>query len=280
MTDVRHLEPSEPPTDRHRVPGQGRGRIVALVAGVLAVALAATLVFVVLRPSDGPAGMDSSAAVMLGWGEPVHVEDFDGPLGPQWQQYDGEGHAGQGVRSPGAITVSDGVLTITGDPEGTTGGMAWDNDQKYGRWEGRVRAPASDPTYNALLLLWPEDDDWPASGEVDFMEMTDPDRQRTKMFVHFTEDGSDEGRKVEGEVFADATEWHNWAVEWTPDHISAYLDGVEWYRETDPVVQPPGPMHLTIQLDWLPGQGVDGSDVAESTMEVDWVRQYPYQPGS
>ncbi len=277
------LAPGPEPGPQRRPPRQ----VIALVAGLVALVLVAVLVFVLVRPGSGLAGEDTSAGELLNWGEPTHVETFDGPLGPQWQLYDSEGHAGNGIRTPDAITTEDGLLRITGDPEGNTGGMAWDVGQKYGRWEGRMRAPASDETYNALLILWPQINDWPQGGEVDFVEMTDPSRQRTKMFVHYVEeelkdseeDLSDEGRKIEGEVNADGTEWHNWAVEWTPDHIVAYLDGQEWFRTTDREVLPPRPMNLTIQLDWFPEQEdpADTEDgIQESTMEVDWVKQYAY----
>jgi len=36
---------------------------------------------------------------------------------------------------------------------------------------------------------------------------------------------------------------------------------------------PPGPMHLTLQLDWFPGSGTGA--VRQSEMQVDWVRYYP-----
>jgi beta-glucanase (GH16 family) len=309
LSDLRHLPPAVPTPPDGGGPRRPPHRAVVLVAGLVALALVATLVFVLVRPGGGagPApgrgddgataggptavepepleGEETSAGQLLGWGEPTYVQTFDEPLGPEWKLYDGPGHGGNGVRSPEAITVEDGRLVITGDSEGTTGGMALDNDQLYGRWEGRVRAPASDETYNALLILWPEEDDWPQGGEVDFMEMTDPTRQRTKMFVHYVEeelkdsdeDLKDEGRKIEGEVAVDGTEWHNWAVEWTPEGITAFLDGREWFRTTDQEVLPPRPMHLTIQLDWFPEQG-DEDDVQESTMEVDWVKQYAYEP--
>jgi len=289
MTDPQTipLAPAPGPAPApHRAP---RRRAIALIAGLVALALVATLVFVLVRSRSGLAGEDTSAGELQDWGEPDHVETFDGPLGPQWQLYDSEGHGGNGIRTPDAITTEDGVLRITGDPAGATGGVAWDVGQKYGRWEGRVRAPASDETYNALLILWPEINDWPQGGEIDFMEMTDPSRQRTKIFVHYveeelkdsTEDLKDQGRKIEGEVRGDGTEWHNWAVEWTPEHIVAYLDGQEWFRTTDREVQPPRPMNLTIQLDWFPEQEnpADTEDgIQQSTMEVDWVKQYSY-PG-
>jgi hypothetical protein len=144
--------------------------------------------------------------------------------------------------------------------------MAWNPGQKYGRWEGRVRAPVADPSYNALLLLWPDAEDFPVGGEIDFMEMMDPSRQQTDIFIHYGEDNS----QVNGKVEIDGTEWHNWAVEWTPKGITAFVDGEEWYRTTDTSILPPGPMHLCIQLDWFP----EGDTPKESTMQVDWVRQY------
>ncbi|MEV1294933.1 glycoside hydrolase family 16 protein [Pseudonocardia sp. NPDC049635] len=207
----------------------------------------------------------STAAERHGWGEPVRVDDFDDLSG--WNIYDGPGHAGNGRRTPDAVSVADGILTITGDSEGNTAGMAWtDGSQRYGRWEGRVRAPASDPSYNALLLLWPTAENFPVGGEIDFMEMMDPSRQTTNIFVHYGPDNS----QIDGSVEIDGTEWRNWAVEWTPDRITAYVDGEQWFETTDPTVQPPGPMHLCIQLDWFP----KGGSVRESRMEVDWVRQY------
>jgi len=249
-------------------------RAVLLVVGVVVVAVVAALIVVLTRDggstSDGSgAAAETSAASKLGWGKPNRVDYFNGPLGSDWNVYNGPGHNKNGRRSPAAISVSDGVLTIDGDSAGTTGGLAWRGGQKYGRWEGRVRAPASDRSYNALLLLWPDSENWPAGGEIDFMEMDDSTRQRTSMFVHF---GPDD-RQLTSRVKADATQWHNWAVEWTPDHIATFLDGNEWYRTSNPLAQPPGPMHLCIQLDWFPANA--GSKVQQSSMQVDWVAQYP-----
>ena len=225
-------------------------------------------------PSAGAAASTTdgtTAAAALGWGTPNREDDFSGGT-DQWSIYDGPGHAGQGRRSPSAVSVTGGVLTITGDASGTTGGMAWNPGQKYGRWEGRIKAPASDSSYNALMLLWPDAENWPVGGEIDFMEMSDDTRRSTNFFLHYGKDNS----QVQGEVKIDATQWHNWAVEWTPEAITAYVDGKQWYRTTDTSTFPPGPMHLCIQLDWFP----DGTTPKGSNMQVDWVRQYPVGSGS
>lgn len=89
-----------------------------------------------------------------------------------------------------------------------------------------------------------------------------------RFFLHYGE----ENHQLHGQLAIDATQWHNWAVEWTPDHITAYVDGQEWYTTTRTDAFPPGPLHLTLQLDWFPK---GGGAVAPSTMSADWVRYYP-----
>ena len=223
---------------------------------------------------DGPTGDEGkAAAVTYGWGTPNREDDFTESLSG-WGLYDGPGHAG--TRSPGAAIVADGVLTIHGDAKGTTEGMAWEHGkgQKYGRWEGRVRASAGDPSYNPLLLLWPDAEDFPQGGELDFMEMTDHTRQSTDAYLHHGKDNAQE----HGLVKIDATHWHNWAVEWTPKGVTTYVDGKPWWHTDDTAALPPGPMHLCVQLDWFP-QTAAGA-VKPSQMQVDWMRQYPLDQAS
>ena len=210
----------------------------------------------------------TSAACTLSWGTATGVEDFDDAGLTNWSRYDGPGHAGKGIRGPDAMSVNGGVLTITGDSNGTTGGMAWQvGRSKYGRWEARVKSPVADPSYNAVMLLWPDDIEWPTGGEVDFMEIGDETRQEVDFFLHY----SSENRQLHGSKQIDATQWHNWAVEWSPTKITGYVDGIEWFSTTQTSALPPGSMHLTLQLDWFP----KGGSVQQSAMHVDWVRYYP-----
>ena len=119
------------------------------------------------------------------------------------------------------------------------------------------------------MLLWPDAENWPVGGEVDFMEISDETRQKTDFFLHYGE----ADHQLHGEKVIDATQWHNWAVEWTPTTITGYVDGVAWFSTTRADALPPGPMHLTLQLDWFPGSG--SGAVRQSEMQVDWVRHYP-----
>lgn len=130
-----------------------------------------------------------------------------------------------------------------------------------------MRAPVSDPSYNALMLLWPDAEDFPVGGEIDFVEMMDPTRQRTNVFVHY----GARNQQVSGAVRIDATQWHTWAVEWSPAGITTFVDGVAWWSTTNRGVLPPRSMHLCLQLDWFPR----GTTATPSVMFVDWVALYP-----
>lgn len=250
-----------------------RRTILISIGAVLVLVAAAIVVVVTTRPASPAgggilpsvsAGADTSAAKLHGWGDPDRVDEFTGPLDSSWDVYDGPGHNGNGRRSPDAAKVEDGVLTITGDTDGATGGLAWVPGQMYGRWEARVRAPVGDPTYNALLLLWPDAEDWPVGGEVDWMEISDPTRQETGFFLHFGEDNGQEAASVT----RDATRWTAWALEWTPEKMTAFVNGEEWYSTTETSHFPPRPMNMTMQLDWF------GAADTPTAMQMDWARQW------
>lgn len=46
------------------------------------------------------------------------------------------------------------------------------------------------------------------------------------------------------------TKWHHYAVEWTPTHITGYIDGTTWFRSGNRGHLPQVRMHATLQLDW------------------------------
>lgn len=223
-------------------------------------------------PAAGPvagaaqvAGQGVQAALKLGWNA-IGGDEFAGAaLGSQWNAYDGPGHDGQGRRTPNAVSVRDGNLVISGDSEGNTGGISWGHGQQYGKWEVRAKFPKGDSQYHPVLILWPDSDNWPEGGEIDFAE-TDSGADDVSFFLHY---GSSNSQKNEKKSL-DITQWHNYAVSWTPEGITGYIDGVQWFRSTDSQTQPPGPMHPTIQLDYFPG----GGSPQPSEMQVAWMRQY------
>jgi beta-glucanase (GH16 family) len=164
-------------------------------------------------------------------------------------------------------------MTITSQGK-SSAGMAWMPGRKYGRWEVRARAERGNG-YSAVILLWPDAEDFPEGGEIDFMEIPDGQRGEVHFVLHYGEDNSQVGTTTSG----DFSQWHNYGVEWTPDHVAGFIDGQEVYRSTDRHTIPPRPMHLAIQQDIGPfGHGwvqpPDATTPSQVKLQVDWVRVY------
>ena len=138
-------------------------------------------------------GNGSQAATARGWGAVVAGDEFSNTGAPdstKWSVFKGTGHAGKGVRSPQAWSVANGVATVSGNSAGTTGGMsAKFAQQKYGKWETRMRTNARDPKYHPVLILWPNNNTSPNCAEIDYAEGSTNTAQ-IKFFLHYACGGS------------------------------------------------------------------------------------------
>ena len=240
------------------------------IAAAVAVVASGALALETLGPAataDEDSHCTDTAARAYNWGEPNRSDGFTSASSLSgWSVYNGPGHNGNGWRTPLAVSVEGGSLTITGDAHGNSGGMALNSGQLHGRWEICARSAPSAETYHAVALLWPDAEDWPVGGEIDFMEIVDPGRRSVEGFLHHGPDNQLE----QGSVAVDATRWHSWAVEWTPESLVFFVDGRPWWETRNAAILPPRPMHLCLQLDNFGGDTSPGGQ-----MQVDWVRQYP-----
>ncbi len=294
VSDTQQLStPDSSPTG----PPPGRRRAVIIVLAVASVVALIAITLTVVRDGTRQTGSathgtggpqnpqhsttlapdtssDTQAAVRGHW--PLKMsDDFNGTSlnTATWSPYSGPTTDNVGRNNPANLSVGDGVLTINSHKD-QSGGLSWYPGQKYGRWEVRARSEAG-AGYGPVMLLWPDAEDWPEGGEIDFLEMPKPERKIAKFTVHYGSDNSQNGVDVPG----DFTQWHNYAVEWTPDHIAGFIDGQEIFRTTDKDQIPPRPMHLAIQQDvgpygddWIPARN---AQTPESVgFQVDWVRIY------
>lgn len=218
-----------------------------------------------------PASTDGTqAAVTQNWGPVIRGDEFNytgAPDPAKWGVYNSAGHAGNGVRSPAAWNVDGSVVRVTGDLSGTTGGMAalFDWGKTYYRVETRMRTNARDPQYHPVLIVWP-DANWGATcPEMDYAEsMKDPTHMSFNL--HYPTCGQGNWHEIQN---FDTTQWHNYAVDWSPSGVKGYIDGQLWFTDSTAFT---APMHQTIQLDWFPQDGTGAP--APSWMEVDWTREY------
>jgi beta-glucanase (GH16 family) len=190
----------------------------------------------------------------------------------KWGVYNSAGNAGVGWRRPSAITVGNGALHITARGD-VSGGLAQSHNQLYGRWIVRAKMDKGNG-YGPAILLWPNSGNWPEDGEIDFAEIPRGDRSEVIMTAHWGKENSQDSEGVQG----DFSQWHTFAVDWLPDRLVFYVDGVEEFRLTDPAAIPRTPMHLAIQNDvgacdsWI--GCTDKSTPAEVTLSVSSVRVY------
>jgi beta-glucanase (GH16 family) len=103
-------------------------------------------------------------------------------------------------------------------------------EQKYGRFEARIRLPEGAGLWPAFWMIGAnvEEVSWPASGEIDIMENVGREPERVFATVHGP--GYSAGNSIsneldlpEGETFAD--DFHIFAVEWDPARITFSVDG-------------------------------------------------------
>lgn len=143
--------------------------------------------------------------------------------------------------------------------------------QRYGRFEIRCRVPAGRGLWPAFWLL-PEPPSWPP--EIDVFEILgeEPDQ------VHFSHHWPDPERPGESRAISKAfrgpdfsAAFHTFAVEWEPEEIRWYVDGVLRHRSSEEV--PQVPMFLLVNLavgGWA--EEPDESTPFPADLEVDFVR--------
>ena len=157
----------------------------------------------------------------------------------------------------------------------------------YGFFEARIWLPAGKGTWPAywMMPVNPEGYRWPRCGEIDILEELGgvPNdcsssfhtgdynhRKNTQKTHHMTVDGAEGG-------------WHVYALEWTEDRLTTYVDGVVQLSVTKAEMGPEHdqwPFHYAFypifNLAWGGWGAINGVDesVLPATMKVDWIRVF------
>lgn len=199
---------------------------------------------------------------------------------------------------------------LTGDPVTqdftsarlTTRGLAsW----RYGRFEIRAQLPGHQGSWPAIWML-PEDSvygGWAASGEIDIMEAVNlgepcdvcPTGLETRVLgtLHYGGSAPDNTHSGDATFLEDPTGFHVYAIEWTPEDFTWFVDGVpyarqtadEWFTEGSAASQTDGapfdqPFHLLLNLaiggNWPETSNLGGvsEDHFPRQMRIDFVRVY------
>ncbi|MFG3601301.1 ricin-type beta-trefoil lectin domain protein [Micromonospora chersina] len=279
-------------------------RTLAAVA-LAAVGLTAALTTV----TDTPAAAGPGAVT---WSD-----DFTGPAGAapdgsRWR-YDigGSGWGNNELQyytnsTRNAALDGNGNLVITARKENPAGYSCWYGScqytsarlltngtfsQAYGRFEARIKIPRGQGLWPAFWMLGNDiaTNPWPNSGEIDIMENVG--KQPSTVYGTLHGPGYSGGNGLggstslpNGQALADA--FHTYAVDWAPDSITWYLDGVAYSRKTPAdagsnrwVFDHPFFMIMNVAVggNW-PGSP-DGSTTFPQTMTIDYVRVQAWDNG-
>lgn len=196
---------------------------------------------------------------------------------------------------PENVSVANGILSLTAKreqaqtPDGdtysytsgmvTSGRLTYNTDSpsrfayKYGYAEVRARIPKGKGLWPAIWLL---PDDHIAKPEIDVMEILGDDPHTVYMNFHYKDQNGNRARSA-GQWTSDvdlSEDWHIYAVDWKPNELVWYIDGIERRRFTKLPYIPNEPMYLILNLavggDW-PGSP-DDQTVFPSSFEIDYVR--------
>ena len=236
----------------------------------------------------------------------VWAEEFDGTAldAARWTMKSGPHH--QAVYTPDAISVADGMLTITTfttDHRHVTGWISTLDKAAftYGWFEARIRfSTTSGGTWSAFWLSSPTlgnpiGDPGAAGTEIDVAEHrrsrgTGVDMSGVyAMNLHW--DGFGEAHKTTGSYGWPGpgtppiqNGWHVYAVAWTPEGYRFFLDGVEQWATKDAVSHRPEYLLLTSEVKegaWagsIPPPGYGPRRHSTNRMQVDWVRVWQATP--
>lgn len=149
----------------------------------------------------------------------------------------------------------------------------------YGYMEARIDIPVGQGLWPAFWAL-PDDHTWPP--EIDAMEILGHETDRVHMNYHWKNSDGSKGGFGEGWTGPDFGEgFHTFGVDWQPNAITWYVDGVERLRFSDQsritAKQHYVLLNLAVGGDW-PG-APDASTVFPARMLVDWVRVWDRFPG-
>jgi hypothetical protein len=205
----------------------------------------------------------------------VFEDDFNTLDATNWLFYAGAGYAGNGLRSPSALSIQNGHLVITAQEnalgEVVSGGLQ--NMTEYTPGDGyvfqaRLRVdPDPSKRLSGKFILAPQD------GVVDHGEMRIWDTGQGAGSNTIKSVVVNSGIQDSHDWGDSASDWHTAQVRWTAtDEPFRLDDGFPW----KPYLEFTNPHHLAFQLDASKSSLPQGATVR---MFVSWVRIYKVVPG-
>jgi beta-glucanase (GH16 family) len=232
----------------------------------------------------------------------VQEDNFDTDGAPNsglWSYDIGTGEEGWGnnelqyyTDDSSNVAVENGNLLITARKESLEGASYTSArlltkgkfEQKYGRFEARIKLPWGRGIWPAFWMLGADIDTnpWPGAGEIDIMEFRGQDPITILGSVHGPGYSGGEAISKKFTLVGDRfdTDFHIFGIEWGPGYVNYYVDNVLYSQITPADVTGEWvfdkPFYILINL--AVGGSFVGAPSSETvfpqTMVVDYVRIY------
>lgn len=172
-----------------------------------------------------------------------------------WKDWKANGCTNGGAKEvqwfvPDDVIVDNGILRLRAQKRSMNGfeytsGMVASHDKfafQYGYAEMRAKYPKGNGLW-ATFWLGSQKKVWPP--EIDIAEYLGSDTKSMHMTYHYSTPSSAHESTSSWWNGADfSTDYHTYAVQWTPKEIIWYIDGVERKRYTQTEYMPQAPMYL------------------------------------
>lgn len=184
--------------------------------------------------------------------------------------------------------VSDGTLKITAQKiDGKVRSVRMNTVQSwtYGYFEGRLKLCKGKGTWPAFWMMPKNFRAWPDDGEIDIMEHVGYHENYVSSSIHCKAYYHSIGTQKTNEIHIPTatSEFHTYAVEWTPEYMKFYFDGKLHFTfnndgKGDKNTWPfNAPFYLKLNLawggNWGGAMGIDESCLP-TTYEIDYVRVF------
>jgi beta-glucanase (GH16 family) len=255
-------------------------------------------------PTPTPDPGAAPAVPPAGW-RLVWSDEFDGSGLDPTRWIASEGERRDAYNTPDAITVGDGLLTVTTSTEDgrhETGflGTQYLFRAKFGYFEARIRFEDAPGSWCAFWLHadtngQPVGDPANAGVEIDVVEHRFTDQggwtelpDLVALTLNWDGYGKDKKTKQQVVPLADGAPvqgaWHTYGVTWSPSGYTFYVDASPLWTVAGPVSEIPESLQLTCEVQdasWagdVPPGGYGPRALSTTRMQVDWVRVWQAPP--
>lgn len=197
----------------------------------------------------------------------------------------------------GNVYLEDGCLKIKAFDLGNeyTSGKVTSRggaDFMYGYIEVKAKMPEGQGLWPAIWLMPTKENkygSWPASGEIDMVEILGHQTDITYSNIHYGNPHGDQQGVYRLEEGSFSDDFHVFACEWEPGSMKFYVDGElfhtinDWYcsKTGTTIIDYPAPfnqqfyliLNLAVGGDW-PGSPDETTNFDNAILEIDYVRVY------